>query len=309
MATARTPVAGSERPPLEGARRVGDTDPGRRIEVTVTLRRKSGEEPAASMDAAALDRAEFAERYGADPADLQRLEDFATEHRLDVVEASLARRSVVLAGTIADMSAAFGTELALFEHPELGTFRGRAGALTVPEDVAPAVESVLGLDDRPAAIPHFRRLDTQRAAAAPRAYKPQEIAGLYGFPTDSNGHGQTVAIIELGGGFRTADLNAYWAEMGVSPKPRVVAVGVDGAGNHPDGPDGADGEVMLDIEVVGAVAPGARIAVYFAPNTTRGFLDAITAAIHDSVRKPSVISISWGQVEDATHGWTAQARR
>jgi kumamolisin len=306
MTPSRAAIQGSERAPLKGARRVGDVDANKRIEVTVTLRRRGGADPAEAVNGAAMDRAEFAERYGADPADIERLEAFATEHGLDVVQASAARRSVVLAGTIANMSAAFGTELALFEHPDLGTFRGRTGPLTVGESVAPAVESVLGLDDRPAAIPHFRPL---AAAASQTAYKPQEVAALYGFPTDSNGKGQTVAIIELGGGFKTADLNAYWKEMGVTPKPSVVAVSVDGAGNHPDGPNGADGEVMLDIEVVGAVAPGAKIAVYFAPNTTAGFLDAITTAVHDSVRKPSVVSISWGQAEDAPGGWTAQARR
>src|SRR4051794_3447756 len=254
-----------------------------------------------------MDRDQFAERFGADESDIERLEDFAADHHLDVVQASPARRTVVLAGAIEDVSAAFGAQLGIYEHPELGTFRGRTGELTVPEDIAPAVESVLGLDDRPAAIPHFRR--RAEAHAGTRAYKPQEGAALYGFPTDSNGSGQTVAIIELGGGLKAADLKAYWSEMGVSPKPKVVAVGVDGAGSHPDGPDGADGEVMLDIEVVGAVAPGARIVVYFAPNTSRGFLDAITTAIHDARRKPAVISISWGMAEDAPHGWTQQARR
>ena len=54
----------------------------------------------------------------------------------------------------------------------------------------------------------------------------------------------------------------------------------------------------LDIEVAGAIAPGANIAVYFAPNTDQGFIDAIGAAVHDSVRKPSVVSISWGGPED-----------
>jgi kumamolisin len=87
----------------------------------------------------------------------------------------------------------------------------------------------------------------------------------------------------------------------------VTAVGVDGAQNQPTGdPNGPDGEVLLDIEIVGAIATGARIAVYFAPNTDQGFLDAITTAIHDTVRKPSVISISWGGPES---DWTAQALR
>jgi kumamolisin len=76
---------------------------------------------------------------------------------------------------------------------------------------------------------------------------------------------------------------------------------VDHGRNHPDGPNGADGEVMLDIEVVGAVAPGATIAVYFAPNTDRGFIDAITMAVHDTTHRPSVLSISWGSPEVA---WT-----
>ncbi len=66
----------------------------------------------------------------------------------------------------------------------------------------------------------------------------------------------------------------------------------------------ADGEVVLDIEVAGGVAPGARIAAYFAGNTDQDFLHAINAAIHDTERKPSVISISWGGPESE---WTPQA--
>jgi len=58
--------------------------------------------------------------------------------------------------------------------------------------------------------------------------------------------------------------------------------------------------------VVGAIAPGARIAVYFAPNTDAGFLNAVTQAIHDTTNKPSVISISWGSAES---NWTGQAMR
>jgi kumamolisin len=101
----------------------------------------------------------------------------------------------------------------------------------------------------------------------------------------------------LGGGFRTADLKKYFSEIH-TPAPKVTAVSVDDGQNQPTGdPGGADGEVMLDIEVAGAVAPRANIVVYFAPNTDVGFLDAIAAAIHDTDNKPSVISISWGKPE------------
>jgi len=86
--------------------------------------------------------------------------------------------------------------------------------------------------------------------------------------------------------------------------PDVIAVLVDGAKNSPSNANSADGEVLLDIEVVGAVAPRAKIVVYFATNTSQGFQDALTTAIHDTMHHTSVISISWGGAEST---WTAQA--
>jgi kumamolisin len=81
---------------------------------------------------------------------------------------------------------------------------------------------------------------------------------------------------------------------------------VDGAANTPTGDSsGPDGEVELDIEVAGAIAPGAQIAAYFAPNTDQGFIDAVSTAVHDTNLKPSIISISWGGPEDS---WTEQSR-
>jgi kumamolisin len=112
-----------------------------------------------------------------------------------------------------------------------------------------------------------------------------------------------VAIIELGGGFNATELGTYFRQLGLNA-PSVLAVGVDGGNNQPGVDTNTDTEVLLDIEVVGAVAPGANIVVYFAPNTDSGFLDAITQAIHDTIHKPSVISISWGGPESS---WTGQA--
>jgi kumamolisin len=131
-----------------------------------------------------------------------------------------------------------------------------------------------------------------------------QLARLYDFPSGLNGQGQTIAIIELGGGYRTSDLKAYFSQLGIAA-PKITAVSVDGGHNKPTGQgNGPDGEVMLDIEVAGAIAPATKIVVYFAPNTDQGFLDAITTAVHDNVRKPSIISISWGGPESS---WTAQA--
>jgi kumamolisin len=160
------------------------------------------------------------------------------------------------------------------------------------------------MDDRPQARTHFRYRDraTPKAAAAV-SYNPPQVAQLYNFPTTVNGAGQTIGIIELGGGYKTADLKNYFASLKIT-EPKVTAVLVDKAKNSPTNANSADGEVLLDIEVAGSVAPGAKIAVYFAPNTDQGFLDALTTAIHDTTHNPSVISISWGGPEST---WTAQA--
>jgi kumamolisin len=180
------------------------------------------------------------------------------------------------------------------------------------------VVAVLGLDNRPQAEPHFRILGEQDVAAAQAAqgqgfarphaggsisYTPIQVGELYQVPNGVTASNQTIGIIELGGGFRQTDITAYFKSLGQKP-PTVIAVPIGTGRNNPTNSTSADGEVMLDIDVAGAVAPGARIVVYFAPNTDQGFVDAIAHAIHDTTYKPSVISISWGSAEV---NWTAQA--
>ena len=307
-------IPGSDRQALEGAKVIGPARPDERIEVTLRLRAKT---PVASALAASgvaddthpgqrkyLTREEFAAAHGADAHDLASVAAFAKASQLAVVESNAARRSVVLSGTTQAMNAAFGVDLQQYKHAQ-GTYRGRTGTVSVPGDLAGVVEGVFGLDDRPAADPHFQRYDPVQGmrSTAAKSFTPPALAKLYDFPADADGSGQCIGIIELGGGYKPADLATYFKSLGIAG-PSVKAVLVDNAKNHPTNANSADGEVMLDIEVAGAIAPKASIVVYFTPNTTQGFLDAITTAVHDSVNKPSVISISWGSAEQ---NWTAQA--
>jgi kumamolisin len=248
-----------------------------------------------------MSREEFAQRHGADPGDLAAVRAYASSCGLSVVQEHAARRTVVLQGTVAQFNAAFQVQLQQMRHDSC-SYRGRTGGIALPSALDGVVEAVLGLDSRPQASPHFRM---RPAASGATSFTPPQVAALYGFPSGT-GAGVCVALIELGGGFRPADLDAYFKGLGVA-SPTVTAVSVDHAQNAPTGDaNGPDGEVMLDIEVVGAIAPQAKIAVYFAPNTDAGFLDAITTAIHDTTNKPSVISISWGSAEA---NWTAQAMK
>ena len=300
----RVALRGSERRAAPNSQIVGRPRPSSPIAVTVLLRRRNSDLPAPGTEI--LTREEFVTRYGADRADVERVEAFASENDLTVVQVSLARRSMVLAGTVANMNEAFATELLLFQGPQ-GLYRGRVGTLYVPAGLENVIVGVFGLDERPQAKAHCRRLSPRMGpkAAGDTSYTPIAVSQLYDYPAGMSGAGQTVALIELGGGFTAADLQTYFSSLGITTTPSVTAVSVDAAQNQPTGdPNSADGEVLLDIEIVGAIAPAAKIAVYFAPNTDQGFLDAITTAVHDTLRQPSVISISWGGPESS---WTAQS--
>ena len=302
----RVPLQGSERTVAHNAQYVGAADPNETVNVTVRLRAKNQAESAPRAHSY-LSREEYEKNYGASDSDIRTVEDFAHEHELTVVSTDAAQRAVILRGTVAQVSAAFAVELRQYDHPQ-GRFRGRTGPVYIPAHLENIVTGVFGLDNRPQAKPHFR-VRPSRGIATPKAsqtgFTPIQVAKAYQFPTDMNGTGQCIAIIELGGGYRTTDLARYFKSIGVSTPPRVTAISVGGGHNLPTGdPNGADGEVMLDIEVAGAVAPGVSIAVYFAPNTDAGFLNAITTAIHDKKNNPSVVSISWGGPESS---WTQQA--
>lgn len=250
-----------------------------------------------------MTHSQFPGLYGASEQDVERVQEFAKSNGLSVESVDLRRRRVRLCGTLAKLTKAFEADLSIYRLPSGNQFRGRKGALCIPEDLKGVVLAVLGLDNRPAAQPHFRLLERATGTATfPGTFTAPQIAELYDFPTGLDGTGQTIAIIELGGGYNASDLTTYFSGLGIK-QPNVTSVSVDGATNSPGGD--ADGEVELDIEVAGSIAPAANLAVYFAPNTDQGFIDAITDAAHDTTNNPSVISISWGGPEDS---WTQQSQ-
>ncbi len=301
-----TPLKGTEHIMLPGARAVRPSDPHQLIEVSVILKHRK-ELPKIENQTRTMSHSEFAGAYGADPAQIDKIRQFARDFNLQMLERGdeVMRRTVTLAGTAANMEKAFGIELNEFEY-ENGSHRGYTGSIQIPEDYASFVSGVFGLDDRPVAHPHFRYRNTNRtfgARTSTTSYNPAQVAKLYAFPQDANGAGQTIGLLELGGGYRPNDIRDYFQAQGIQA-PTVKSISVDHGKNRPTTAQSADAEVMLDIEVAGSAAPGVTIAVYFAPNTSRGFQDALSMAIHDQLNKPCVLSISWGSAEV---NWTTQS--
>jgi kumamolisin len=297
----RTPIPGSERKQAPTAALSAPVDPDTAIEVTIVLRRR-GELADADLHGG-LTREELAAKAGADPADVQLVASTVEAAGAFVLWVDAPSRRLRIGGAAATLQKLFGTSLVQATVTTPGghekEIRHRVGALSVPGELDGVVTAVLGLDDRPQARARFEAVP---AHAVSTSYTPLDLAAIYGMPASADGTGQHVAIIELGGGFGQADLDAYFGGLGVG-SPNVSAVLIDGATNVAGGdPRGADGEVLLDIDVLGAIAPKATILVYFAPNTDAGFLDAVSAAAHADPT-PAAISISWGQSEDQ---WTDQ---
>lgn len=271
------------------------------IDVTIQVRRKKSLEAISKTGRKGfLTRSELEEEYGASPRDLSVVLAFAEHFGLEVMEIEAGKRTVTLRGNSTTMSNAF--KVHVFETHSLGqTSRCRVGPIFIPTELSEIITGVFGLDNRPQAINHLRFASGLALEAKPNAFDGEQLAGIYDFPI-SDGRGQTIALIELGGGFLHSDIKKFFTALNLNV-PKIDSVSVNGAKNRPYLDKGADTEVALDIQVAGAVAPGAAIVVYFAPNDDQSFLKAILTAIHDEINKPSIISISWGAAECA---WTEQ---
>ena len=343
-------IPGSFRHAVPGAKLLRKSNPASRIKVSIYAR-QNPTPPGRSLspleemnnklpgERQYVSGEEFNTTFGANPEDLAKIASWAKSNKLKVLDSDVAKRRVLVEGTIGDISKAFGVQLNEYQHPKSGAFRGREGEVHVPAALFGIVQGVFGLDTRPIGKPRLRRANVQpadirdlaqttkkarggHAAAAnpfPGTFFPTDVAQLYGYPDTTSGKNENVAIFAFNGtgpdphgGYSKTALKTYFENVLGGTTPTITDVVVQGPGNFP-GPDtnassnngDATGEVMLDMCVVGSVAPGANIFMYFTEFTSQGWLDALHTAITDS-NEISVISISYGNPEDDPQGaWTA----
>ncbi len=304
-------VPGSERTPAFGATATRAADAEAWVEVTLKLARKA---PLPAVDArpqATLTSTELGSRFGASDDAVKRVSDTFAALGLTVLAGDAATRSVKLGGPVNIIEQAFQVKLMQFDGIR-GPYRGRVGALHVPVALENDIVGVFGLDNRrvvrrrPDSGRKRHVVDHTTAAAAPRKrpwFFPSELAIAYDFP-DGDGSGQTIGLLEFGGGYFENDLKAFGKAAGLASLPTVVPISVDKMPT--DTNDEATGEVMLDVEVLAGLCPQATIPVWFSQFTEKGWVDALDAAMHDATYKPQVLSISWGYAEDVSV-WTASA--
>jgi kumamolisin len=283
---------------------------------------------------------EFEEIHRPDDIELDAFTQFATDAGLDVTGTSTHRHSLDLKGSVGNLNKAFNVEL---RYCELDGERHIAHKqdLSLPAHLRDRVQAVVGLDDFPEGGEMRPFLSAPASVTTLAAgHTPIEIAERYDFPRDLDGSGQRIAIVALAGGYHQDDLDYYFGDvLGLPAGPKITPVSVSqgGPSNNPTPKrqlgrlvdDLNDGELSfkdiasdidcgtclrrfmgtlettMDIQVAGAIAPGAEILVLFPGRGKQGWLDAIHAAIginstgaEGGVANPaSILSISWGSGE------------
>lgn len=315
----------SLRPPRRGARITGPVDPNETVVLSIVVRRKPGA-PALPDHQYWMSvppgrrkfpsRSEFAAKYGAASNDLDAVAQFCRNQGLTVLDSSAARRCVVASGTAAVVAQAFHVELMRYTTAN-ETYRGHEGYVQLPSEIADLVDGVLGFDNR--------RLGTHASNGGgpydATPLTPIQVAQFYQFPRFTTGGnqlkdatGQTIGILEFGGvntGTNTKspvlDCQQYFTSLGITNPAQVITVPSNqteyGGTMQGNMPNRADTEVVLDVEVAGAIAQGAKIVVYFGtgfsstgPNE-QGWHALVSTATTDDTNKPTVLSISWGAAE------------
>ena len=290
------------------------TSPGQWIEVTLALKRKQELPSLAALETLKprqrkyLTREQLEQNYGP-PADaINKITAYARDHHLEVTRVEPGSARMRLAGTVAAISAAFGVSLFDYKSDALGEFHAHTGPVSIPQELQGTITGVFGFNNHRHLRRHRAKPQTKERVAVltpkapatmqarPRYFTPPEVATLYNFP-NANGQGECIALLEFGGGVETDSITAYFQKLGIDP-PNVTTVAVDNVSTDPASDPNSTGEVMLDVDVAGSLAPAANIVVYFSTFDEKGMIDAISAVINDSANDPSVVSISWGWDEN-----------
>ncbi len=261
-----------------------------------------------------LTPAQFAAQFGQSAATVAQAKAFLQSQGFTIVNVHANNLLITFRGTNAQIATAFGTSI--HNYTQAGTsFQAPVNAAVMPAVLGTAAVGLSGLGNRAAAVSHARSVPNTGALAGdtvlPAAtLKPganpgnpvgdwtvADLAAKYNvnplYAKGLTGAGKTVGIATLAT-YDQADVFAYWNALGLAvDSARITDVYVDGTAADV-GDNGAD-ETTLDVEQSGGLAPGAKMRVYMAPNTSSGFVDVFATAIDEDLI--DVLSVSWGSPE------------
>jgi kumamolisin len=312
---------------------VGEINPAENIAVTVLTKTKGSKflmdryNDRIARGASPLTDAQIEAKFGTDSVASEAVHKFAADHGLSVVDQTKESGRIFLEGPADRMQTAFGTSLQQFEQNGVN-FRGRAGTLSVPTEVAPHIKGVLGLDNRPLFHTNYVKLNDlppelqaeplnfaagdaanpESAGAKPRTSRArpldvEEVFKAYNADPKLDGEGMTTGFLSLGGTMPKG-WNEFLESKGIDPKTfKTINLAKEAPKSDPKG---ANGENALDGVIHKLGLKKATTVMIQAPNDDTGMPNGIDRITFPKKGENQIThaSISWGQYEP---GWTDQA--
>jgi kumamolisin len=314
-----TIIEGNTPRSLGDARLVGHAPGNRQIEVVIGLKDRNVPDLESLIDRQAdpsspdfhkfLSTQEVLSRFAPDKEEVDTVVAYLQKHGLQVLEIAPNHKLIHASGTVAQLEGAFNVTINDYVIDGQLFFSNDRDP-SIPGNLKDAVESVIGLNSLSVYEPHHVKLPTstvvQGAAAGspPRnaqpigGHSPRQLSTAYNFPNELNssggavysGKGVTIGIASAYS-YLDSDVQTYWQYYGIKRTGTVSNVYVNGQSNQPND------ETSLDLEQAGALAPGADIIMYLAPNSsTLNFALVYNRIVSDD--KVAAFSVSWGLCED-----------
>jgi subtilase family serine protease len=262
-----------------------------------------------------LTPAEFKARFGQSDAVVARVSALLKANGLSVTKVHENNLLITARGTNAQLAKLFATEI--HSYTEKGeTFDHPVSKAVIPAALADVVAHVAGLSTKPiyhanlhtvpkpakpvalALADAVRPANAMPAPGVPQQYTVGDLAKQYNvtplYTRGMTGAGTTLGIMTFAT-FKTTDVAAYWAGVGISNSTTRITT-INASAPTKISSNGAD-ETTLDVEQSGGLAPGAKIIVYEGANTDAGELQLYSAAVNANVA--DTLSISWGEPEVA----------
>jgi subtilase family serine protease len=255
---------------------------------------------------------EFAQNFAPSQADIANITRYLNSFGITVDEVFADRLLIHATGTVDAFNRAF--EVDMHNFTDAGKrFRRPRHSPRIPLLLRDLLVSVGGFSTEPMAHPMNMNASVLAPSVAPRpvvlpqggaiatgvpgSFTVGDFANLYNvnplYDAALDGTGRTVGIATLAN-FLPADAFSYWSAIGLNVDPnRLTQVHVDGGGELSSA--AGSGETALDVEQSGGLAPGAKVVVYDAPNTSAGFIDLFYKAASDNL--VDSLSCSWGEPE------------
>jgi kumamolisin len=310
---------------LPGATVFGNTPPSTPETVSFILRERNLRQLKAVVEHGVRNYVsvrQFAGRYGQTRANIAQLTAYLAHFGIST-QVYADHVDVVATGTAGQFDRALSVQQKQFHVPAMSrhgfapvpaqTVHGTSQSPLLPRHIARNVLAILGLTNYgpfSSQAVHVNKTVVKPKAGssnscialtglASACHLPSDFAAEYGlnplYKKGATGAGRTVAIVTLA----ALDPGApqfFWKHIANVPASNrtVTVVNIDGGPGAPSDASGS-GETDLDVEQSGALAPGANMIVYQAPNTDPGFADAFFTAASENTA--DTVSTSWGESE------------